>query len=130
MKIDLDSRPPHGEDHQDLLTEKIVQLVSSLVVNGSCIFLCVHGSSICVTISCWFSDSLVFPLVISLVSPLVFLVFFVGSAIFMKDRPLGFLPYINDENPIFLPLMATMQIRVLLPLLCHWVRTPQDRTQC
>ena len=53
------------------------------------------------TISCWLSDSLVFPLVISLVFPLVFLVFFAGSAPFVKDRAIRVLPYIIlDQNKV------------------------------
>lgn len=46
------------------------------------------------TISCWFSDFLVFPLVFPLVFSLVFFVFFAGFAPFVKDRPIRVLPYI------------------------------------
>ena len=38
-KIPLDSRPPFGEELQDLLTEKTGYRVSSLVDCGSCILL-------------------------------------------------------------------------------------------
>ena len=62
----------------DLLAEKNIKtssrrrpatFVSSVVDFGSCIFLCVHGSSACVIILVGFSVSLVFPLMIPLVSP-------------------------------------------------------------
>ena len=56
-KIHLDSRPPHGEDW--------LPFVSSLVDFGSCISLCVHGSSTCVIILVGLNVCLVFPFVIS-----------------------------------------------------------------
>ena len=53
-----------------------------------------------------FSVSLMFPLVIPLVFPHVFFVFFAGSAPFMKDRPLGFPPYIIlvSVHPTIIPM--------------------------
>ena len=64
---------------QDLLAEKNIKtssrrrpatLVSSLVDRVPCELLCIRGSSTCVTILCWFSDSPVFSLVFHLVLPL------------------------------------------------------------
>ena len=97
-KIPLDSRPPHGEDpHQDLLTEKNrLPLYRPLLTLDLVSYLCVHRSSACVIYSCWLSDFSRVPLVFPLVSLLMFFAFFAGSTPFMKDRPLGFLPYIIE----------------------------------
>ena len=82
----VDSRPPHGEDQ--------LPLVSSVVDFGSCIFLCIHGSSACVIILVGLSVLLCSPRDFPLVFPLVFLVFIMGSAPFVKDRATRVLPYI------------------------------------
>ena len=56
----MDSRPPLGWPHQDLLTEKNrLPFVSSFVDRGSCISLCIPGSSTCVIVLVGLSDSLV-----------------------------------------------------------------------
>ena len=94
-KIPLDSRPPYGEEHQDLLTEKTgypcIVLSCSWIVY---LLLCIRGSSACVIILVGLSVLLCSPRDFPPVSLLMFFVFIMGSAPFMKDRPIGFLPYI------------------------------------
>ena len=91
----LDSRPPCGEDHQNPLLgsplktssrRRPLPLVSSVIDFGSCISLCVHGSSACTIILVGLSVLLCSPRDFPLVFPLVFFVFIVGSAPFVKDR--------------------------------------------
>ena len=61
-KIPLDSRPPLGWPHQDLLTEKNrLPYVSSLVDRGSCISFVFLDLAHVWSYSCWLSVSLVFP---------------------------------------------------------------------
>ena len=77
----LDSRPPLGWPHQDLLTEKNrLPLYRPLLDLDLVSYLCVHRSSTCVIYSCWLSDSLVF----SLVFPLVFFEFLFGIRSFRE----------------------------------------------
>ena len=94
-KIHLGFKTPHVKIPlwiQDLLTKKNrLPLASSVVDFGSCIFLCVHGPSACVIILVGLSVLLCSPRDFPLVSLLVFIA---GSTPFVKDRPIGFLPYI------------------------------------
>ena len=64
-KIPWIQDPLLGGPHQDLLWRRTGYRVSSLIDRGSCISLCVHGSSACVIILVGLSVSLVFPFVIS-----------------------------------------------------------------
>ena len=78
-----------------LVIPLIFPLVFIVFITGSTPFLTMdrvslfvfRGSSTCVIVLVGLSDSLVFPLVISLV-------FFAGSAPFVKDRPYRVPPYI------------------------------------
>ena len=104
-------RPLYGEESrciQDLLTEKTIKTSSRrrtdyllhrplLTLDGVSLFV-FRGSSICVIVLVGLNDSLVFPLVFSLV-------FFVGSAPFMKDR--------NNSHPCLFRVQSTVQVAVL-----------------
>ena len=87
----MDSRPPHGDE--------LVTLCIVLCWIWTVYLFVFRGSSTCVIVLVGLSDSLVFPLVFLLVIPLVFFVFFAGSTPFVKDRLLGFLPYIIAKPP-------------------------------